>query len=56
MFALRLTRAIKGNTASEAPVAPVAVPRQLAGLSESARRVLHDLERWRAAPPRDAGH
>lgn len=55
MFALRLTRAIKANAAMEAPVALVAVPLQLAGLSEPARRVLDDLERWRAVTPREAG-
>lgn len=56
MFALRLTRAIKGNAISEAPVPAVSVPRHLATLSEPARRVLDDLERWRAASSRDAGH
>ncbi|ROZ77463.1 hypothetical protein [Ramlibacter sp. WS9] len=56
MFALRLTRAIKGNAATDAPIATVAVPRQLTGLSEPARRVLNDLERWRAAASRDAEH
>jgi hypothetical protein len=56
MFVLRLTRAIKGSAALEAQVPAVAVPRQLANLSEPARAVLEDLERWRRNSPRDAGN
>ena len=56
MFALRVTRAIKGGVDLDVPPPQVPVPGQLAELTEPAREVFADLQRHCAAGSPDAAN